>query len=151
MPYKLECQNCQNKIIRDHQKQEIFCPDCVETTRFEKVECVHCYTVIIEVDGEIKHNGEKIQVSGVTGRKAYGKSEEKAKRKAVEDFKKNPDYNTDISVNSSNFPNDRYLDDWGYKSSTARAIDAVPREDLSPNRVRWRDRGISYCKWERGI
>lgn len=149
--YELECAECGSVKVRSQKQDTIFCNNCLETNDCDVKNKVQEYTVVIEVDGKIDHNGRTIHVSGVTGRKAYGQTEDIAKQKAIEDFRNNPDYNTDISVNKNKFPSGRYLDDWEYNSTSARAIDAIPSDELRPISVKWRDRGITYCKWESGI
>lgn len=148
MPYELECESCSEGIIKNRNKEEAFCHNCGEISSFSLVQSLESYTVIIEVQGSIEHNGQSVNVSGVTGRQSYASSKDKAKRKAIKAFRNNPDYNTDISVDKSKFPDGRYLDDWGYRSGTATAIDAISSEELHPTSVRWRDRGILYCQWE---
>lgn len=146
--YKHKCPDCGFETTRNSKCDHIFCRDCKEKVEASEHEKMTLYKIIIEVDGSINHKGRTINVSGVTGREAVGNTESEAKKEAVKEFKENPGYNTDISVNKSKFPDGRYLDDWGYKSRTARAIDAVPREEYTPMSVKWEDRGLHYCTWE---
>lgn len=149
MPFELSCDECGNSETRNKNSDTIYCSNCHDTKSCSVVRELKEYTVIIEVDGSIDHKGSTVRVSGVTGKRILAENEGEAESEGLVAFKENPDYNTDISVNKQKFPDGRYLDDWGYDSSTARVIDVVPAEEYSPLSVKWKDRGRRYCTDER--
>lgn len=97
--------------------------------------CNECesYTVVIAVKGTLDGS----MIPGVYGQSVVAKSPDHAMAKGVDEFKANPVYNTDISVDKTLWPDGRYLDDWGYQASTARAVLAKPAEDLPSHSVSW--------------
>lgn len=122
--------------MKRHETDEYFCHECKAATPHEKVEKLGRYRVIIAVDGSI--DGKS--VSGVTSRTVAAEDKRSAKRKAEREFRENPDYNTDISVNKNRFPDGEYLDNWGYQKTSARAVHAEPADEAS-RRVKWRNYG----------
>jgi hypothetical protein len=96
------------------------------------------YRVVIEVDGEINDCGQNISVSGITSRLTVSKTKDDA-RNILSDFKKNPDYNTDFSVNKKKFPSGRYIDDWGYDIDSARIIAIEESKKLSSSEIKYRN------------
>lgn len=149
MPFELSCEECENSESRSVEMDEMFCSNCCEVVSCSVTQELTEYTVIIEVDGSIDHNGSEIRVSGVKGRRIMAGDETEAESKGLSQFRESPDYNTDISVNKQKFPDGRYLDDWGYDLSSARVIDVVPADEYSPLSVKWKDRGRRYCTDER--
>lgn len=131
--YRVTCDECGEEQVKE-EAGESFCSGCLEVTDKELQKKLCVFRVIIAVDGYI----DEKQVSGVTSREVTAVNRDKAKRKALQEFRDNPDYNTDISVNKDRFPEGEYLDNWGYDVSSARVIEIEPVDEAT-RRVRWRN------------
>lgn len=77
-------------------------------------DCGNCepYTAIIAVKGTINNR----TVAGIDTITVHVTDPTNAPTKARTQFRQNPPYNTDISVNKDRFPDGEYLDNWGYPS-----------------------------------
>lgn len=130
--YEVECNECGNQQSKLYESDEYMCDQCNEYTEHDEVNRLGRYRVVIAVNGTINNSS----ISGVTSRTVTAEDKQSAEHKAVSDFKEDPDYNTDISVNKIRFPDGEYLDNWSYNPHTARAV-AVEPTDAETSRVKW--------------
>jgi hypothetical protein len=112
---------CGTNHSRTDKLDELFCNECNEKKPMSVNKEFYKYHVIIEVQGSIRHKEQDISVSGVTSRTQFAETKRDAERQGLKAFKDEPDYNTDISVDKDKMPSGRYLDDWSYNLSVAKA------------------------------
>jgi|AntDeeMinimDraft_4_1070355.scaffolds.fasta_scaffold19553_2 hypothetical protein len=137
--YEFSCCECDNVIRNNNRsRNELFCRKCIDVQPVSFKKKLVEYRVVIEVDGEINDCGQNISVSGITSRLTVSKTKDDA-RNILSDFKKNPDYNTDFSVNKKKFPSGRYIDDWGYDIDSARIIAIEESKKLSSSEIKYRN------------